>query len=193
MRPQRNSNRHLNFTSFTILILSSFSWAQDYQVTNSYHTDERGSLLKMAFIQANARMDSDLGDEDEAMDYLISHHGEYGLPQDMSNLFLTEIKESPLGFHYHYQQKQNGFKVHTGELIVTLSRATGKVAMVYNNTWPVPANKRGSSVNLDLNEAYTLAWNHLRVHGALMAAPAAEMVPAPRWHSCPGLSGGSVG
>ena len=108
-----------------------------------------------------------------AEDFLKSHHADFDLPEDLSNLRLIARQESLLGTHHRFQQVLDGVDVEGGEIVVSM-RPDGEVFQVFNTIYPVPAPPALSKVRLTADQALDAAWNHLRVHGALLALPAAE-------------------
>ncbi len=138
----------------------------------SVHEDHRGTP-RLEFPAASA---SKAGSAD---DYLTQNADRYQLPADLSNLTIVSTRESLVGVHTRYQQFLNGIPVEGGEIVVSQKKADGSVYQVYNNTYPVASSIPAAKTTISINAALTAAWNHLRVHGSLKAAPEAELIYIP--------------
>ena len=107
--------------------------------------------------------------------YLAAEHARFELPADLSNLRLAHIKHSLLGSHFHYDQFLNDVPVTEAEIVVSISKKSGRVMKVFNNTFPVreiPALAKGT---ISEDQALDHAWDQLRVHGALIDPPVAKL------------------
>jgi subtilisin-like proprotein convertase family protein len=112
--------------------------------------------------------------------YLEERAADYELPADLAGLVLTRTRKSQLGTHYTFQQQIGSIDVDRAELIVSVARDDGRIYRVFNNTYPVktePALGRAAAISEEA--AYEAAWQRLRAHGRLQAAPAARLVWIP--------------
>lgn len=114
--------------------------------------------------------------------YLRAEHARFKLPADLANLTLVSARESLLGTHYRFQQMLQGIPVEGAGIIVSLNREGG-VYHVFNSTRPSLHAVAARANRLSPDEALDAAWQHLRVHGALRAAPRAELVYLPEGKS----------
>lgn len=160
-----------------LLLMAGLCFAGQPQ---TFHADHRADYVKLDLnIPQEAYKNVNLSGEELAWFHLDSFGDRYGL-HGLNFLSLQEVKTSLLGTHYHFAQKLRGIPVHRAEIIVSVSNETGRVYMVYNNTYPVnDVQKMVSGAQLDAEEAYDIAWNDLRVHGNLMARPKANLVYQP--------------
>ncbi len=145
--------------------------------TKTYHTDHRANYIQLEYLQASGSQ-TDLNAEDVADQFLTDNAGNYGLA-DTANLDLVKIKESLLGKHFHYQQKLFGHDIYHAEIIVSVSNQTGEVFQVFNNAYPTNTVKRQTPAHLSANDAFDIAWQDLRVHDEMIAAPKADLVYLP--------------
>jgi zinc metalloprotease ZmpB len=131
-------------------------------------------LLFQTGIGANTQLTA----EQQAYAYLSEDYELFELPQDLSNLKLTQIQDSLLGKHFHFQQIINNIPVEYAEIIVSISNKDGGVYMVFNNTYP--QRRPVTSVTaITHDEALDIAWKHLRVHGGLISVPSSELIYMP--------------
>lgn len=107
--------------------------------------------------------------------YLRAQAALFKLPADLSNLSFSGARQSVGGVHYRYRQTLNGVPIEGAEIVVSLSRRNGQPYQVCNSTHPGAAAALSKARRLTADEALDVAWNHLKVHGKLRAAPAAEL------------------
>lgn len=144
---------------------------------NLFHEDHRRAA-KVVFDPAFNP--GPMKDETEkARAYLAMNAKMFSLSETLDNLELAQVQTSLSGRHYRFQQILDGIKVEGAQIVVSIDRNSGDIFRVYNNTYPVQANKKAPSVTLNENDAYDMAWNHLKVHGPLMQAPQIEKVFMP--------------
>jgi subtilisin-like proprotein convertase family protein len=103
----------------------------------------------------------------------------YGLPVAAEDLELIRVRESLLGFHHIYQQKINGIRVDRAEFIVSVSKRDDRVYQIFNNIYPVKVVPTQNKAGINLENAYDIAWNHLRAQSDLGGAPQARLVYTP--------------
>lgn len=132
-------------------------------------------LLFQTSIGANTQLTA----EQQAYAYLAENYKLFELPQDLSNLKLTQVQDSPLGKHFHFQQFINNVPVEYAEIIVSVSNKDGGVYMVFNNTYPQKRPVKPVTGTKTHDEALDIAWRHIRVHGGLISAPSAELMYIP--------------
>lgn len=158
-----------------LLLFSAMLFAAD----RTYHQDHRSSLVKLDYIPAQASKALQGDGAALANHFLRANASVYGIDPSLQGLDLTEVKQSLVGTHYHYAQSLHGIPVDAAEIIVSINY-DGEVYMVYNNTYPITAAMKASvEIRIDEENALDIAWDHLRVHGPLMAAPQAELVYMP--------------
>jgi hypothetical protein len=147
-------------------------------VPTTYHKDHRGTpKLQLAPAWQNAN-----GHSGETMvrTFLADRSALYDLPTDLANLRLGSARESRLGTHFRFQQQIDGVDVRAGEIVVSVSKQDGRIYRVYNNTYPAKKDALQRDPNaLTIESAYDIAWDHLRIHGDLVAPPNAKLVWLP--------------
>ncbi|MCB1052872.1 MAG: pre-peptidase C-terminal domain-containing protein [Acidobacteria bacterium] len=163
------------FALLAILAGSLLAFAN--QSEDQVHSDYRLGLTKLEFVSKTDQAQPLVG-ESLAWQYIAEHFEKYGLPSNLDNLRLNKEVESLIGFHYHFDQFLGDYRVKTGEIIVSISKETGNVYMVYNNTYPVLDSKRApdSTVSLETEDAYDIAWQDMKVHGDLIQKPMVDLV-----------------
>jgi hypothetical protein len=145
-------------------------------VSDTVHADGRGTA-KLIFPQSEG---GPAGKGGEAVDaFLKAHQGAFKVSSDPAELERVSIRESLAGSHYRYRQLLNGVPVEGADLVVSVSRASGKVYQAYNNTYPVKVRPVRSTKLVVPGGALDAAWQHLRVHGRLLAAQRADLVYLP--------------
>ncbi len=165
------------FKKALLLFLFCACFALAGTPTKTFHTDHRANFVELEYVQSNGAQ-TDLNPEDVAFQFLADHAGSYGLA-DTDNLELAKVQESLLGTHFHYQQKLFGHDVYRAEIIVSVSNQTGDVFMVFNNSYPTHTVKHASPAHLSADDAFDVAWQDLRVHDDMIAAPKADLVYIP--------------
>ncbi|QTD48530.1 pre-peptidase C-terminal domain-containing protein [Sulfidibacter corallicola] len=145
---------------------------------NRFHNDHREGVQKVVFVAPQAAK-AGIEGEQAAWHYLQNHIRQFGLA-GTDQLELVRRKESLLGGHYHFNQVIDGVSVHRGEVVVSVSLEDGQVYRVYNNLYPAGAAKNlRTEAQLDLDDAYDIAWEQLRVHGDMTLRPDARLVLQP--------------
>src|SRR3954466_14543204 len=111
--------------------------------------------------------------------FLSEHAADYGLTPDLSNLELVEMRQTLLGTTFRFRQLLGGQKVADGEIVVSINDA-GQVQQVYNNIYPVPANKavRAATAQVSQDKAQQVAWNALGAQ-SLLGEPTVELKYVP--------------
>ena len=160
-----------------VILLPSLVLAAGIPPTANYHDDQRGTprLLLGDVLQPEPAFDPG----ETAENYLRSNAPLFRIAPDLSGLQLAGEQESLLGKHYRYRQTLGGIPVMDAEIVVSVSLPDRRVYMVYNNTYPVENAPERPRLALSGEDALDAAWNHLRVHGELLEAPAAELVYVP--------------
>jgi len=162
----------------TLVVLApTLALATSDLVNDSYHIDHRDNL-KLHF---EPRWDAPAGLTSEALarQYLLDNHLAYDLPAGVPDLELSRVKESLLGKHFVFQQTLNGIVVDKAEIIVSVGKADGRIYRVFNNTYPVKQAPPAAAAIMGEDEAYDIAWQHLRGHGDLLASPRIRLVYTP--------------
>ncbi|CAM2009934.1 proprotein convertase P-domain-containing protein [Acanthopleuribacter pedis] len=144
---------------------------------NQFHQDHRQAAKVIFNPVFNAGPMKD--ETDKARLYLAMNAKKFSLPETLDNLELVQIQNSLTGRHYRFQQILDGIVVEGAQIVVSIDRTSGDIYRVYNNTYPVKTNQKAPSVILNENDAYDIAWSHLKVHGPLMQAPQIEKVFVP--------------
>ena len=165
--------------------------ADSNEATKSVHAD-RGTPRLQLFSPgpAQARSMAPATDEGEsaqklpqhlkaAWRFLSEHAADYGLTPDLSNLDLVETRQTLLGTTFRFKQLLGGQRVADGEIVVSVNDA-GQVQQVYNNIYPVPANKavRAATAQVGRDKAEQVAWGRLGAQG-LLGEPMAELKYVP--------------
>jgi len=168
-------------TGVFLLAIPTLSTAASSIVDDSYHIDHR-STPKLQF-EPQWSAPAGLTSEALARQFLTQHHDVYGLPADLANLRLSRVKESLLGTHFVFQQELNRIDVDKGEIIVSVAQGGGRVYRVFNNIYPVKNAPGAIGAVMSEDEAYDIAWLHLRAHGELLASPRIRLVYTPTGES----------
>lgn len=113
-----------------------------------------------------------------AMSFLKNNHKIFKLPADLANLSLAKTTKSLLGTHYHFQQNEQGVEVLGAEIILSVSD-DGNIYNIFNNTYNIENNNINIRQVITENNAINIAWQNLRVHGALLDTPKARLVYKP--------------
>jgi subtilisin-like proprotein convertase family protein len=150
--------------------------ADTNQVTfSSQHNDYRTTpkLEKFATTASLAAVEP----EAAARAFLTEHGAAYGLSPDFHELTLGKVQHSLLGTHFHFTQAVDEITVDQGEVVVSVSNATGGVYSAYNNFYPAqePVDVRAGRRTISKDKAFDAAWADLRVHGKLQTEPKADL------------------
>ena len=162
---------------FLLVMLTSVSFLLASGLESQLHSDYRDGIPKLEFVAKGPIGDVNASAEQKAQTYLEMEARSYLLPHDLNNLTLVKTAESLLGLHFHYEQNIGGIKVKRAEIIVSISKQTGEVYMVYNNTYPEMTKKSAldQKPGLLTEDAYDIAWQNLKVHGELLQKPMVEL------------------
>ncbi|MBP7867391.1 MAG: hypothetical protein KA419_15770 [Acidobacteria bacterium] len=146
-------------------------------VRDVYHSDHR-STPNLMFEPATQPAPV-FSPRETADNYLRVNAQLFRFPADLSTLEFTHSQESLLGHHFYYRQTIDKVPVMGGEIVVSVRFGNNRVYMVYNNIYPqdVPVDKPKTLIGGE--QALDVAWNHLRVHGTLLAKPAASLAWLP--------------
>lgn len=167
----------LSLAAMCAFVAGAWAGPGSYVAQDSYHSDYR-STPKLQFSPTWAAP-AGLSGETLAQAFLADHAADYRLPSDLSNLRLHRIQESLLGTHYSFQQSLHGFDVEGAEIIVSVSKKSGEVYRIFNNTYPVKNPPAAPGSILGEDTAYDIAWNALRAHGDLLAPATQRTLYAP--------------
>jgi zinc metalloprotease ZmpB len=112
--------------------------------------------------------------------FLSEHAADYGLTPDLSNLELVETSPTLLGMTFRFKQLLGGRKVGDGEIVLSVNDQ-GQVYQVYNNIYPVPANKaaRAAEAQVSQDKALEVAWAALGAQGFRDEKPVVELKYVP--------------
>jgi predicted secreted protein len=109
----------------------------------------------------------------------------YGLPANLNNLVLVEVKESLTGKHYYYQQMLRGLPVDRAQIVVSISK-NGDLQKIYNETRHISAKADADAVNQLYNkaqisddEALDKGWKNMKVQHNLVNVPSSTLVWVP--------------
>ncbi|CAM2064558.1 FTP domain-containing protein [Sulfidibacter corallicola] len=119
---------------------------------------------------------SALKGEELARAYLASHWQTFKLSPNAENLTLVRVQESLLAKHYTFQQMVRGLEVEEATIIVSVDLETQRINRVSNTAVPYTAEHREHKLALSADDAQDVAWQHLRVHGELLAMPQSKLV-----------------
>lgn len=141
------------------------------------HQDHR-STLKIA-IEPQWHDFTGATPEGAARAFLADRAGDFGLPADLGNLVVTDVRESLIARHITFQQMLAGVPVEGAEVIVSIAKGDGHVLRAFNNSYPVGRDVVTTSARIDVDAAYDAAWQYVRAHGELRSAPKARLVYTP--------------
>ena len=109
----------------------------------------------------------------------------YGLPANLNNLVLVEVKESLTGKHYYYQQMLRGLPVDRAQIVVSISK-NGDLQKIFNETRHISAKVDADAVNQLYNkaqisddEALDKGWKNMKVQHNLVNVPSSTLVWVP--------------
>jgi predicted secreted protein len=109
----------------------------------------------------------------------------YGLPANLNNLVLVEVKESLTGKHYYYQQMLRGLPVDRAQIVVSISK-NGDLQKIFNETRHISAKADADAVNQLYNkaqisddEALDKGWKNMKVQHNLVNVPSSTLVWVP--------------
>ncbi len=144
--------------------------AYSSELPTQYHARERP---KLEFFDTNPSVHV-LVKSDVVIGYLKEHYQTYGYQEDLSDLRLVNQKKSLLGHHYTFQQFKDNLPISDSAIIISTDKSNRTITKVYNTILPgidgLHSVKQSSKL-MSENEAYDLAWKHLKVHGNLIEQP----------------------
>jgi len=146
---------------------------------DTFHTDHRTSA-KLVVEPAWDLSVAGLSAEGTARAFLAERADLFNLDSSLNDLELIESRESLLGHHLRFRQLLNGIVVEGGEVVVSVDKKDGRILKSYNTYYPV-GDQAGllPTGGIAQDEAYDMAWQHLRAHGDLRSLPQAELVYTP--------------
>ncbi len=111
--------------------------------------------------------------------HLKKNASQFGISQT-TELNLVRTQESLLGKHYTFQQRFNGYDIESAQLVVSLDN-NNQIFKIFNNLHALTQGdaskiKNRGKEKVTIDSAFDKAWNELRVHGSLMAAPEAKTI-----------------
>ena len=116
---------------------------------------------------------------------LKSQAARFGLPANLNNLQLVEVKESLTGKHYYYQQMLRGLPVDRAQIIVSIGK-NGDLQKIFNETRHVSAKMDADAVNqlynkkqISEDEALDKGWKNMNVQHKLVNVPSTSLVWVP--------------
>ncbi|KQZ28047.1 hypothetical protein [Duganella sp. Root1480D1] len=109
----------------------------------------------------------------------------FGLPANLNNLVLVDVKESLTGKHYYYQQMLRGLPVDRALIIVSIGK-NGDLQKIFNETRHISAKADADAVNQLYNkaqisddEALDKGWKNMKVQHNLVNVPSSTLVWVP--------------
>ncbi|MCA9754622.1 MAG: proprotein convertase P-domain-containing protein [Candidatus Eisenbacteria bacterium] len=162
-----------------VAVSATFPHAADASalVSDTYHDDHRSSPMVLFAPAWDAP--AGLIGEDMARAFLESRASLFELPGDLSNLRFDRAQESLLGTHYEFGQWMNGYPVESATVVVSVSKDSGEIYRVFNNSYPVKTALDAPVAVIAGDAAYDIAWNALRAHGDLLAPASQRTVYVP--------------
>jgi len=113
------------------------------------------------------------------------HAARFGLPANLNNLVLVEVKESLTGKHYYYQQMLRGLPVDRAQIVVSIGK-NGDLQKIFNETRHISAKVDADAVNQLYNkaqisddEALDKGWKNMKVQHNLVNVPSSTLVWVP--------------
>ena len=106
--------------------------------------------------------------------YLRSHHKEYGLDKNLSQLFLERTSKSLYGTHFRFRQHIKGKVIADSSLSVSISNDK-RIYRIYNNLKNIQFQELRPKTMLTKDEAYDRLWQALHVEGDLIHKPKATL------------------
>ncbi len=161
----------LLFAFFTVASLQSGTPSVT-KLNDTFHQDHR-QTAKVVF-NPNFSMPSVTDEAELARTYLVLNAAKFGLSETLENLSLERVQTSLSGRHYRFQQKLDGIVVKGAEIIVSIDRNSGQIYRIANNTFPVKQHTKAPAITISQEDAYDIAWGHLKVHGPLIGEPQVE-------------------
>lgn len=161
----------LLFAFFTVASLQSGTPSVT-KLNDTFHQDHR-QTVKMVF-NPNFSMPSVKDETELARAYLVLNAGKFGLSESLENLSLERVQTSLSGRHYRFQQTLDGIAVKGAEIVVSIDRNSGQIYRVANNTYPVKQHTKAPAITISSEDAYDIAWGHLKVRGPLNGEPQVE-------------------
>lgn len=109
----------------------------------------------------------------------------FGLPANLKNLELVEVKESLTAKHYYYQQMLRGLPVDRAQIVVSIGK-NGDLQKIFNETRHISAKAEADAVNQLYNksqisgdEALDKGWKNMKVQHNLVNVPSSTLVWVP--------------
>ncbi|HEY0586508.1 MAG TPA: M4 family metallopeptidase [Pseudoduganella sp.] len=109
----------------------------------------------------------------------------YGLPANLKNLELVEVKESLTAKHYYYQQMLRGLPVDRAQIVVSIGK-NGDLQKIFNETRHISAKAEADAVNqlynksqISADEALDKGWTNMKVQHKLVTVPSTALVWVP--------------
>lgn len=109
----------------------------------------------------------------------------FGLPANLKNLELVEVKESLTAKHYYYQQMLRGLPVDRAQIVVSIGK-NGDLQKIFNETRHISAKAEADAVNQLYNksqisgdEALDKGWKNMKVQHSLVNVPSSTLVWVP--------------
>lgn len=113
------------------------------------------------------------------------HAARFGLPANLKNLELVEVKESLTAKHYYYQQMLRGLPVDRAQIVVSIGK-NGDLQKIFNETRHISAKAEADAVNqlynktqISADEALDKGWTNMKVQHKLVAVPSTALVWVP--------------
>ncbi|MBC7397874.1 MAG: hypothetical protein H7333_10570, partial [Bdellovibrionales bacterium] len=108
----------------------------------------------------------------QAQAFLKNASAQFHLKEDLANLALESISESPVGYHVRFVQTQGGIPVDQASVVVTVDRSGAVLS--YVNDYAVSTLEESSSPRFDLpaEQALKLAYESLE----LTASPTRQKI-----------------
>lgn len=107
---------------------------------------------------------------DLALNYVSENRTRYGVEEVFDLLEVASIKESLLGVHVMLQEIIENVPVSDSAITISIDKKTGEIYRAYN-TVIQHGQLVSSKTAITEDEAYDLAWKHLKVHGELLSDP----------------------
>jgi len=100
-----------------------------------------------------------------AAEYLRANAGLLKIEQNLSDIKLSSMRETPGGHHVRFQQYLYGYPVYQGGIVVNLNRQN-QVVMVMNGYKP-QAQLKETKPRITLDDARQIAGEYLKIHGRI--------------------------
>ncbi len=161
----QNLNKSIKSTPPTAEILSTRSNMQ---------LDEKGGIRAMWNVGYGSIDDSHLG---IATSFLRGYSQKFRMKEDLSDLEIAKIQQSPAGTHIRFFQKVGNVPVYNSDVVVSISK-NNIVNFVVNN-YKLGMSAVNTTPKISNSRALQIAKNYLSVAGELFGDPTSELFICP--------------